>query len=153
MKAIKLIVLVTLFLGFTSCKFLREKGILGSGIDSKTQDYITKLENTIQIDSMKYAAQLERLQKDAKAKIDSLEKSYGSSSGSYHIITGSFLNPLNAESYNKEMEKMGYKSQIVDASNGFKMVSAYSANSYSEAISHLNTIRTSVNPDSWIFVK
>ena len=153
MKALKLIILTALVFGFTNCKFLRDKGIFGGGIDSKTKDYITKLENTIQLDSMKYAAQFEKLQKEAKAKIDSLEKSCGGSSGNYHIITGSFLNPLNAVSFNTEMSKLGYKSQIVDASNGFKLVSAYSANSYSEVANQLSAIRTSVNPDSWVYVK
>ena len=69
------------------------------------------------------------------------------------MITGSFRNPLNAENFEKEMKKLGYKSQIVQAANGFNLVSAFSGNDYKEALNALNNIRTNVNQESWIYVK
>jgi hypothetical protein len=147
MKKIALLLIIIAFIT-TNCDYLRKKGIIGS---KKQSEYIERLENTIHDDSIEFVAQVEKMKKENQEKIDSIQKSCGA--GSYHIITGSFRNPLNAENFLKEMAKLGYKSQIVQAANGFSLVSAYSGNNYKEILSALNTIRTNVNPESWLYVK
>jgi hypothetical protein len=141
-----LLVIVTL--STTSCEYLRKKGILGK---KKMSDYITSLENAKKDDSINYATQLDNLKKESQAKIDSVQKTCGIN-GKYHVITGSFRNPLNAENFNKEMNKMGYHSSIIMASNGFNLVSAYSGDNYSEVINALNNMRTTVNQESWLYL-
>jgi hypothetical protein len=152
MRTIKIVACVAVISALTSCKFLREKGILGGG-DGKTKEYIDSLEKIVKVDSAKYTAQMAQIKKTSKEKIDSLEKSCGGALGHYYVIAGSFLNPLNAESYNNQMSKLGYKSQIIDALNGFKMVSVYNGDSYSDVVSQLNAMRTTVSADAWVFVK
>jgi hypothetical protein len=142
-----LLVIVTL--STSSCEYLRKKGILGK--KKNMADYIASLENARLNDSTNYAAQLENLKKESQAKIDSVQKSCGIN-GKYHVITGSFRNPLNAENFNKEMNKMGYHSNIIMASNGFNLVSAYSGDNYNEVINALNNIRTTVNQESWLYL-
>lgn len=147
MKKITLF-LVIIAIVFSGCNYLRKKGFFG-----KNKEYIERLENTIHDDSIEFAAQMEKLKAESQAKIDSIQKSCGSASGNYNVITGSFRNPLNAENFDKEMKKLGYKSQIVQAANGFNLVSAFSGNDYKEALNALNNIRTNVNQESWIYVK
>ncbi len=142
-----LLVIVTL--STTSCEYLRKKGIIGK--KKHLQDMLDNLENKNRDDSANYAAQMDKLRKDAEAKIDSVQKSCGIN-GKYHVITGSFRNPLNAENFNKEMNKMGYHSQIIMASNGFNLVSAYSGDNYNEVINALTNIRTAVNQESWLYL-
>jgi hypothetical protein len=141
--------LIIITVATSSCEYLRKKGIIGN--KKRMAEYIASLENAKKDDSLNYAAQLDRLKKDAQAKIDSVQKCCGTS-GKYHIITGSFLNPVNAENYNKEMNKMGYHSSIIVASNGFNLVSAYNGDNYNEVINSLTNIRTAVNQESWLYL-
>lgn len=133
----------------SSCEYLRKKGIIGK--KKSMAEYIASLESKSREDSIEHINQLERLKREAQAKIDSVQKSCGTS-GKYHVITGSFRNPLNAKNFNKEMSKMGYRSQIIMASNGFNLVSAYAGDNYSDVINALNNIRTAVNQESWLYM-
>ena len=142
-----LLVIVTL--STTSCEYLRKKGIIGK--KKHMQEMIADLENKNRDDSINHAAQMDQFKKDAQAKIDSVQKCCGTS-GKYHIITGSFLNPVNAENYNMEMNKMGYHSVIIVASNGFNLVSAYNGDNYNEVINALNNMRTAINQESWLYL-
>ena len=134
----------------TSCEYLRKKGIIGSKKKSKDEQ-IAELQNARMDDSIKFATQLESLKKDAESKIDSLQKSCGVT-GKYHVITGSFLNPVNAENFNKEMTQKGYRSSIIVASNGFHLVSAYSGDNYNEVLNALSNLRTAVAQDEWLYL-
>jgi len=142
-----LLIIVTI--STSSCEYLRKKGIIGK--KKSMAETITSLENARREDSLNFAAQMERLKSDAQAKIDSVQKCCGTN-GKYHVITGSFMNPLNAENYNKEMNKMGYHSALIVASNGFHLVSAYNGDNYSEVLNALNNIRTAVNQESWLYL-
>jgi hypothetical protein len=145
------ILLILVAIVFSSCNYLRKKGIIGTS--KKDKEYIESLKNTIHEDSIENAAIVEQLQKESQGKIDSLQKICSACSGTYNVITGSFRNPLNADNFEKEMKKLGYKAQIVQAANGFNLVSAFSANNLKEALIALNNLRTNVNPESWIYVK
>ncbi len=147
MKKIALF-LVIIALVFSSCNYLRKKGFFG-----KNKEYVERLENTIHYDSIEFTAQMEKLKADSQAKIDSIQKVCGGCAGNYNVITGSFRNPLNAENFEKEMKKMGYKSQIIQAANGFNLVSAFSGDNLKEALNALSNIRTNVNQESWIYTK
>lgn len=141
--------LVIIIISTSSCEYLRKKGIIGK--KKRMAEYIANLENKNKEDSIEYASQMEKLKKEVAAKIDSVQKSCGIN-GKYHVITGSFRNPLNAENFNKEMSKMGYRSQIIMASNGFNLVSAYAGDNYNDVINALNNIRTAVNQESWLYM-
>jgi cell division protein FtsN len=149
MKKIALLLAIITLLS-TNCNYLRKKGIIGE--KKRMKEYIDRLENTLKDDSLEYAARMEQMKKAAQSKIDSIQKCCGMN-GNYHVITGSFRNPLNAEGYVKEMKLKGYKSQIVMAPNGFNLVSAFASNDYNDALNALNNLRTSVIQDAWLYVK
>ena len=65
MKKIIGILIISALL-FSSCDYLRKKGILGN------KEYTERLENTIKDDSLEFQAQLERLKHDSQAKIINL---------------------------------------------------------------------------------
>ena len=132
----------------SSCNYLRKKGILAN------KDYIERLENTIKDDSLEFEAKMEKLKLESQSKIDSIQKlCLSKNNGNYHVITGSFMNPLNAENFKKTMEEKGYKSEIIVASNGFNLVSSFNGNSLNDVLGGLNNLRSSVSQESWIYVK
>jgi uncharacterized protein YjgD (DUF1641 family) len=141
------LLLVIAVIALNSCDYLKRKGILGN-----EKEYIERLENTIKDDSLEFAAQMEKLKLESDKKMDSLRNAC-EKSGDFHVITGSFRNPLNAQSFQKEMEKQGYKAQIIEASNGFNLVSAFNGKSMTEVLDPLNNMRSSVNQEAWVFVK
>lgn len=149
MKKIALI-LAIITLITTNCDYLRKKGIIGN--KKRMKEYIERLENTIKDDSVEFIAQMEKIKKESQLKIDSIQKSCGGS-GSYNVITGSFRNPLYADNFAKEMAKLGYKSQIIIAPNGFNLVSAFACNNYKEVLNALYNLRSSVNQESWLYIK
>jgi hypothetical protein len=140
--------LVIITLTTSSCEYLRKKGIIGN---KKNKADIESLEQARIADSIKNAALLENMKKEAQLKIDSVQKNCGIN-GKYHVITGSFRNPLNAENFNKEMNKMGYRSNIIMAANGFNLVSAYSGDNYNDVLNALNNLRTAVNQEAWLYL-
>ena len=143
MKKLTLLLLVIFAVGFVGCKY------------KKQAEYIKQLENAVKEDSLKRVAELEALKAEMQAKIDSLQAACGSGNpqGKFCVITGSFRIQQNADNYVQEMIKLGYKAQIVDAPNGFHLVSTYCASSLHEALSELNNARANIHPDSWIYVK
>jgi hypothetical protein len=144
------LILAIITLITTNCDYLKKKGFIGN--KKRMKEYIDRLENTIRDDSIEYVAQMEKLKKESQVRIDSIQKSCGGS-GSYHVITGSFRNPVYADNFAKEMVKLGYKSQIIVASNGFNLVSAFACSNYKEVLNALYNLRSSVNQESWLYIK
>lgn len=149
MKKIVFILAIFAFIT-TNCEYLRKKGIIGK--KKRMAEYIAQLEEIKRDDSIELVAQLEKIKKEAQLKIDSAEKSCGIN-GTFHVITGSFRNPLNAQNFLKEMHNRGYQSQIIKAPNGFDLVSAYACNNYKDVINALNNIRVNVDPESWLYIR
>ncbi len=139
-------ILAILSIVFTNCEYLRKKGIIGKR--KYLAEFAKRLDDIKKDDS----AQIEKIKKDAQLRIDSVQKSC-CINGSYHVITGSFRNPLNAQNFQKEMNKLGYKAQIVHATNGFDLVSAYACNDYKDIVNALSNIRTNVNQESWLYIR
>jgi cell division protein FtsN len=131
----------------TNCKWLRNKGIIGKKAAMK--EYIQKLEDIIKDDSL----QIAQMKKESQAKIDSLKNNCKEANNAYYVITGSFRNSKYAEDFLSKMKSMGYKSEIVEASNGFNLVSAFSGNNYKEVLNALYNLRNSVDQESWLYVK
>ncbi len=73
------------------------------------------------------------------------------SPGKHYIIAGSFRNRRNAFSLGEELEKEGYKSEVLESGRDLYWVSVYSAANYSEALFMLRQVRTfSGRDDAWI---
>jgi DNA mismatch repair ATPase MutS len=123
------------------------------GCGNQSAEYIQQLEKTIKDDSVKKVAEMEMLKSEMQERIDSLQDACGNCNGNFHVITGSFREQANADNYLAEMSKLGYKAEIVEAPNGFHLVSTYCGQTLNEMFTALNTARNNVNPESWIYVK
>ena len=144
MKKIAILFLLSIILA-SSCSLFDSK--------KKMKDYISRLENTIKEDSLAYAASMDKMKSEMQSKLDSISQACNQSKGNYHIITGSFREQQNASNFVAEMEKLGYKAQIIDAPNGFHLVSVSAGSNLQQMFSTLNNIRGSVNEESWIYIK
>lgn len=151
MKRLVLLAFVTVFL-LSSCDYLKRKGIFGS--KKEMVKTIEQLQKELQEDSIKYAAEIEKIKLDAQARIDSIlngskqEDPYQN----YYVIIGGFRNAKNAETLSIKTSEMGYNSLIIDARNGFQLVSAYGGDEMQATISMLHEVQAKINPDAWIYV-
>ncbi|NVO12190.1 MAG: SPOR domain-containing protein [Bacteroidales bacterium] len=59
----------------------------------------------------------------------------------FNVIIGSFKVPTNADSWQQEVNKMGYNNtKIIDSNNGFKLVSIGAFETYSKAFAQIGKI-------------
>ncbi len=123
------------------------------GSKKKMREYIDKLETTLKNDSIEFSANLDKMKTDMQRQIDSINSECSQTKGNYHIITGSFREQQNAVNFVSSMEKLGYKATIIDAPNGFHLVSISAGDNLKEMFTTLNNIRNSVNEESWIYIK
>ena len=71
--------------------------------------------------------------------------------GTHYVIAGTFRNSRNAFSLSEELEREGYRSEVLDSGRGFYYVSVYSATNYREVLFMLRQVRTfSERDDAWI---
>jgi len=75
------------------------------------------------------------------------------SSDKYFMIVGSFQNQNLAKLYSEKIEQMGYRSEIIEASNGFYRVTAKSYNNFRQGINEIDDFRNSVTPGAWLHVR
>jgi CO dehydrogenase nickel-insertion accessory protein CooC1 len=137
---------------FSGCEYLKKKGFFGNKKDmAKT---IEMLQKELQEDSIRYAAEIEKLKQDAQARIDSIlngtkqEDPYQN----YYVIIGGFRNAKNAEALSIKTSEAGYNSLIIDARNGFQLVSAYGGDEMQATISMLHEVQAKLNPEAWIYI-
>lgn len=72
--------------------------------------------------------------------------------GTHYLIAGTFRSIRNAVSLGEELEKEGYRSEIIDSGRGLYYLSLFSATSYREALFMMRQVRTFSNrEDIWIF--
>lgn len=123
------------------------------GSKKKMREYIDKLETNLKNDSIQFSQTLEIMKAEMQHQIDSITAACGQPKGNYHIITGSFREQQNAVNFVSEMQKMGYSANIVEAPNGFHLVSVSAGNNLKDMFATLNNIRSAVNEESWIYIK
>ena len=160
-KIIGLLVVSSLFL--TSCEFIRTK-ILGkpSKAEMERMEY---LQDSIRIaDSIaNELAEKENYVLDsieaakAKAEADSLaelqRKKEEASRNKYHVISGSFRTPSFADRYKERMLSEGYQdTRIVQASNGFNLVSISQYPSYGSALNEARNLNNDGAFEVWVYV-
>lgn len=92
------------------------------------QDSINKVQEAITAKEKEVNDSLQRIQ-DALSKLK------------YNVIIGSFKVPTNADSWQQEVNKMGFNStKIIDSDNGFKLVSIGAFETYSKAFAQIGKI-------------
>lgn len=138
-----IILFIATFLVMSSCNFFTKK----------KDAYIKQLEQVIKEDSLKRVAEIESLKAEMQAKLDSMKQACGNCEGNFYVITGSFKIQQNADNYLNEMKSLGYNAQIVEAPNGFHLVSTFCGKTLNESLNALNTARNNVHPEAWIYIK
>ena len=155
MRQLAVFGLIMLFVLLPSCKYLREKGLLGKKADTmavwqakqhnirladsirKVQDALLALENA-KLDSINKADQ-ERGSWDSKYR--------------YNIILGSFVTPEYARNLSADLSKKGYKPRIIKLEGTiFEMVSAESHDNFANAVNRLHQFQDTVSIDAWLYI-
>jgi len=73
--------------------------------------------------------------------------------GRYFMIVGSFQNRNLADLYSDKISKMGYQSQVLEASNGFYRVTAKSYTNFRQGVNEIDDFRSSVTENAWLHVQ
>ena len=140
----------------SSCNFFENHTLFSNDVDTLLA-YSQKLDSSLKADAIKHQQEILKIKLESNAKIDSLQNLYEEQKtkykNRYHIIVGAFKTPEYALNYSKVMSNKGYNSQIIMGKYGFRLVSICSFSNLKSTINELRSIRDSVEPDSWVFVR
>ena len=156
MKNSSLVILIVLMILFPSCKFLKEKGIIGK--KERTLAKMMALQDSLRVvDSIRQVH--EKLMAIENAKLDSLQRAEEEKLAleaklKYNIIVGSFLTPEYAKVLSEEYRKQGYDPQIIKVDDSkFEFVAAEAHKSFRTAVARLREFQDTVNIDAWMYIK
>ncbi|MCX6334400.1 MAG: SPOR domain-containing protein [Bacteroidia bacterium] len=154
MKHLTAIILLIIIVSLPSCKFLREKKIIGR----KKTELAELLEQQKKIrvaDSL--SAVKNRLQALENARLDSIrfaEEARLAQASKYNIVVGSFITPEYARQWADEYRNRGYDTKIIQMEGGrFELVVAESYESVGKAVKRLSQFQDTVQVDAWIYKK
>jgi len=160
MKQLFILIIAAILL-LPGCKFINEK-ILKKESDTLLV-YSQKLEEALQSTKDQHLAELQQIQNESQATIDSIINYYenelaakgskptGATAGTYYLVVGSFKTPEYAVNYAAKVKDMGYETEIVKVGS-WNFVSAESYSSWREAITGLDIVRSGVAVNSWIYI-
>lgn len=148
-----IVVLITLL---PSCRFLKEKGLIGK--KARKLEILKVQQDSIRIaDSIKKSH--DRLLAIETARLDSLrmadeDQKVLLNARRYNIIVGSFITPEYARLYAEEFRNRGYDVNILQMEGSrFELVSAEGHNNFNRAVSRLSQFQDTVNFESWLYIK
>ncbi len=151
-------ILIALAAYTSGCDMNEKQSLFSNDVDTLLA-FNAKLDSTIKADSVKYEQEIERIKREAEARVDSIKAFYADGSLNisnptepYHVVVGSFKYPRNAARFQERISDMGYTSQIFEAENDFYLVTAASYGSLSATKRGLRTIRGTVSSSAWIYV-
>jgi len=156
MRALMIIICLSLLPFLSSCNFLREKGIIGRK-QKKEAEMQARLDSIRVADSLRNVES--RLRALEEARLDSLrkveeERALLLSARKYNIIVGSFLTPAFAESYAEEYRELGYNTEILNEEGSpWSLVVAEYHERYPAAARRIIQFHDTVNIDAWIYVR
>lgn len=155
MKHIIVFLVIMLLVLTPSCKWLREKGLLGRKADTMVV-WKMKQENLRKEDSIRKVQ--DKLLAIEKARLDSLNAADNNikeweSQFRYNIVIGSFITPEYARKYSAEFASKGYNTRIIKLEGTqFEMVSAEAHESLGKAVARLKQFQDTVAYDSWLYI-
>ena len=155
MRQLAAFFVIMLLVALPSCKFLREKGIIGKKAKALAalqvkQDSIRVADSIRKVQDHLLAIEQARL--DSLAKIDQDRISW-ESKNRYNIIVGSFVTPEYARIYASDLMKKGYYTRIIKLEGTpFEMVSAEAHDNFRTAVNRLKQFQDTVAYDAWLYV-
>ena len=155
MKQLAIFVVIMLLVLSPSCKFLREKGLIGRKADTMAvwrarQDSLRVVDSILKVHS--------RLQAIENARLDSIrrieqERADFEKKFRFNIILGSFITPEYARNFSADLTKKGYKTRIIKLEGTkFEMVSAEAHESFRTATERLKQFKDTVSNDAWLYM-
>jgi cell division protein FtsN len=162
MKRILILAFIVSPFIFTECDFIKTK-ILGKESPADTMAaYQARLDSIRKADSLQQiqdsiAAVKAQERADSIAKADSIAEAEAArrerERNKYHVITGSFKTPKYAESYKQRMQQhFNYNNtKILQANNGFNLVSVSSFPTYGKALSQTKQIMNQGTLEAWVY--
>ena len=155
MRHLILFLVIMMLVLTPSCKWLREKGLIGRKADTMIV-WKMKQENLRIEDSIKKAQ--DRLLAIEKARLDSLnaseqDRKEWEGKYRYNIIIGSFITPDYARKYSAEFAAKGYNTRIIKLEGTqFEMVSVEAHESLRKAVARLKQFQDTVAYDAWLYI-
>jgi hypothetical protein len=155
MKNIIVFLVIMILVLTPSCKWLREKGLIGRKADTMIV-WKMKQENLRKEDSIRKVQ--DRLLAIEKARLDSLnnadlQRSEWEGRYRYNIIIGSFITPEYARKYSAEFTAKGYNIRIIKLEGTqFEMISAEAHENFGDAVARLKQFQDTVAYDSWLYI-
>ncbi len=154
MKYVVFLLVAVILSTMPSCKFLREKKIIGR---KKTELAELKAQQKMvrTADSLKKVQ--EQIQALENARLDSIriaEEQRQALASRYNIIVGAFITPEYARAWADEYRNRGYDARIIPMEGGrFELVAAESHETAGKAIRRVNQFQDTVQIDAWIYRK
>ena len=155
MRQLASFIFIVLLVALPSCKFLREKGLLGRKADTMAvwkakHDSIRVADSIRKVQDRLLAIENARL--DSINKIDR-ERREWESKFRYNIILGSFITPEYARSFSARLTQKGYKTRIIKLEGTkFEMVSAEAFDNFRNAVKRLDQFKDTLSGDSWLYI-
>ena len=147
--------MLVILIPFTSCKWLKEKGIFGRKVDTMAvwqakQDSI-RIADSLKAVQERMALENQRLEQERLAEQQRLEweRKY-----KYNIIVGSFITPEYARNCLADYQAKGYtNARIIPLENTrFEMVSAEAHDNFRTAVNRLKQFQDTVAFDAWLYI-
>lgn len=154
MKYLSIILVLLIFATAPSCKFLREKKIIGR---KKTEqaELLEKQRQARIADSLRKVRELNEARESAR--LDSIriaEEQRLAMASRYNIVVGAFITPEYARQWADEYRSRGYNPEIIQMEGGrFELVVAEAYENAGEAIRRVNQFQDTVQIDAWIYSK
>jgi len=150
-----IIFIILLMLPFTSCRWLKEKGIFGRKADTmavwKARQDSLRVADSLKAVQERIDLENQRLEAERLAEQQKLEwaRKY-----KYNIIVGSFVTPEYASRLLEKYKSQGYPDARLIPLEGtrFEMVAVEAHEKLGTAVKRLEQFRDTVAFDSWIYV-
>lgn len=155
MKRLALFGFIILIVVTSSCKFLREKGLIGRRADTMAvwkikQDSIRVTDSIRKVQNRLLALETARL--DSLKKVDQARLEW-ENKFRFNIILGSFITPAYAKKLSADLSLKGYKARILKLEGTqFEMVSAEAHDNLTNALARLKQFRDTIETDAWIYI-
>ena len=140
-------------LAMSSCKYLEKHRLFSKDVDTLLDAEVSKQVNNQIIDTTPIISEHPAAPAPHPPPSVAKKAAYGYGPDKYYMIVGSFQNQNLAERYAEKIQQNGYKTQIIESTNGFFRVSAKSYSDFKTGIGDLENFRTDVTSKAWLLVR
>jgi cell division septation protein DedD len=154
MKYLSLVLVLLMLSTAPSCKFLREKKIIGR---KKTEqaELLEKQRQARVADSLRKVREMKEARESARLdSIRAAEEQKLAMASRYNIVVGAFITPEYARQWAEEYRSRGYNPEIIQMEGGrFDLVVVEAYDNAGEAVKRVNQFQDTVQIDAWIYRK